>query len=210
MRRSLVRIPDVDVRRTTYLAVVRPHLGYATQVWSPQSIDLSRRVERVQRRATKLILNLPFRTEISYKERLLSLHLLPLSYWHEYLDIMFFFKAINNLITIDPSILPTPHVPQRTTRSSATTDVLSFRPKKCRTVTYQRSFFVRTCRIWNVMPQSLRRSGVSLGEFKHNLMAYYYAAVAVSFDPEDPRSWKSICLQCNQPHDLSNNLVCCC
>ena len=66
VRRSVSNINDVNVRRTLYLAIVRPHLGYATQVWSPQSIDLIRRVERVQRRATKVILNLPFKTDITY------------------------------------------------------------------------------------------------------------------------------------------------
>jgi hypothetical protein len=27
---------------------------------------------------------------------MMSINLLPVSYWHEYLDLMFFFKAINN------------------------------------------------------------------------------------------------------------------
>ncbi len=40
------------------------HLGYATQVWSPQTVDLIIRVERVQCRANKAILNLPFQTTI--------------------------------------------------------------------------------------------------------------------------------------------------
>ena len=39
------------------IAVVRPALGYATQVWAPQTIDLIRRIERVQQRASKFILD---------------------------------------------------------------------------------------------------------------------------------------------------------
>ena len=35
VRRSVSNINDVKVRRPLYLAIVRPHLGYATQVWSP-------------------------------------------------------------------------------------------------------------------------------------------------------------------------------
>ena len=41
------------VRHSAYLTLVRSHLGYATQVWTPQSIDLIRKLEGVQRRATK-------------------------------------------------------------------------------------------------------------------------------------------------------------
>ena len=91
VRRTLREVTDSCVRRTTYLAIIRPHLGYATQIWSPQSIKLIRRAEQVQRRATKVILNLPFHSSTSYKQRPLTLNLLPIIYWHEYLDVIFFF-----------------------------------------------------------------------------------------------------------------------
>ena len=58
--------------------LVRSHLGYAKQVWIPQSIDLIRKLERVQRRATKYILDLPFicdQTE-TYRDRLTKLNLI--------------------------------------------------------------------------------------------------------------------------------------
>jgi hypothetical protein len=35
VRRSATEITDKRIRRALYLAVVRPALGYATQVWSP-------------------------------------------------------------------------------------------------------------------------------------------------------------------------------
>ena len=47
-----------------FLSIVQCHLGYATQVWSPQSIGLLKQVENVQRRATKLILKLHFRCDV--------------------------------------------------------------------------------------------------------------------------------------------------
>ena len=56
-----------ELRRTLYLALVRPHLGYATQIWAPQSIELIVKLERIQRRATKFILKLPYSSNISYK-----------------------------------------------------------------------------------------------------------------------------------------------
>ena len=107
VRRASRYIQSTQTRRTLYLSIVRCHLGYATQVWSPQSIGLLKRVENVQRRATKLILKLPFRCDVTYKTRLQLTNLLPISYWHEFLDIVFFYKAVNNLVFIDSEALPT-------------------------------------------------------------------------------------------------------
>ena len=49
VRRASRYIQSTQTRRTLYLSIVRCHLGYATQVWSPQSIGLLKRVENVQR-----------------------------------------------------------------------------------------------------------------------------------------------------------------
>ena len=111
LRRSAVEVKTPNTRRTLYLAIVRPALGYATQVWSPQSIELVRKTESVQRQASKFTLKLPFTCTESYKDRLMYINLLPVSYWHEYLDLMFFFKAINGIITVPKEILPKRSVP---------------------------------------------------------------------------------------------------
>lgn len=72
LRRSSMEISDVKIRRTLYLAIVRSALGYSSQVWSPQSIELITRKERIQRRATKYILKLPFACAETYQDRLIS------------------------------------------------------------------------------------------------------------------------------------------
>ena len=81
---------SITVRRSAYLTLVRFHLHYATQVWTPQSIDLIRKLERVQRRATKHILDLLFICDQTYGDRLVNLNLLPISHWHEFLGMIFF------------------------------------------------------------------------------------------------------------------------
>ncbi len=86
-------------------------------VWSPQSITLIHRAERVQRRATKFILNLPHLCSETYWERLISL--LPISYWHEYLDQMFLYKAVYGLVDVAHDVLPELITQTRTTRSTA-------------------------------------------------------------------------------------------
>ena len=70
LKRNTRFILRTEVRRTLYLALVRPHLGYATQSWAPQCIELIVKFERIQKRATKFILKLPYSSNISYKSRL--------------------------------------------------------------------------------------------------------------------------------------------
>ena len=93
IKRSTRTITNCKARRTLYFTLVRSQMGYATQLWSPQTIHLISRLERAQRRASKYILDLPFICETSYKQRLIDLNFLPLSYWHEYLDMLFFYKT---------------------------------------------------------------------------------------------------------------------
>ena len=144
-------IQSTQTRRTLYLSIARCHLGYATQVWSPQSIGLLKRVENVQCRATKLILKPSFRCDVTYKTHLQVTNLSPISFWHEFLDIVFFYNAVNNLVFKDSEALPATRQSTRSTGSSSR-NVITYTSKRSRTVTYQRSFFIRACRIWNVLP----------------------------------------------------------
>ena len=82
IKRSTIYVGNVEVKRSLYLTLVRPFLGYATQIWAPQSAKLIQHLERIQRRATKYILNLPFSTSVEYTTRLKTLNLLPICYWH--------------------------------------------------------------------------------------------------------------------------------
>ena len=121
IRRNARYIRSTSTRRTLYLGLVHAHFAYATQVWAPQTIELISKLVKSQRRATKFILHLPFITEISYKERLISLDLLPVCYWHELLDMVFFYKTTHNLVHLSPSAAPIVRGSARLTRKSATT-----------------------------------------------------------------------------------------
>ena len=106
-------------KRTLFLGLVQPHLGYATQIWAPQSIELTTKLERIQRRATRFILNLPYSSTISCNSRFQTLNLLLICYWHELLDLVFFFKITHGLVNVDPSVLPDVRKYRRT-RSTTT------------------------------------------------------------------------------------------
>ena len=91
LRRNCFHLADVNARRLLYLSLVRSNLSHGSEVWSPQTPSLDMyRLESIQRRATKFILQ---DHESSYSDRLKKLNLIPISYWLELKDIVFFFKC---------------------------------------------------------------------------------------------------------------------
>ena len=207
IKRNMRFILGTAVTRTLFSGLVRPHLGYATQIWAPQSIKLTSKLERIQRRATRFILNLPYSSTISYNSCLQTLNLLPICYWHELLDLVFFFKITHGLVNVDSSVLPDVRKYRRT--RSTTTNIKKYIPKKCKTTTYQKSFLVRACRIWNCLADELDYSLVTLTLFKSVLFNYYKTSWVTSFDCEDPRTFKTVCLKCNSVRPLSRPILCC-
>ena len=99
--------------------------------------------------------------------------------------------------------------PERGTMSYDINDIDSFMPKKCRTSTFQKSFFIRTTRIWNLLITRLDLDNVTLENFKSVLYGYYSQALAINYDPDSPRSFKSICLKCNTARFLDQEISCC-
>ena len=191
-----------------YLAIARSTLGCATQTWALQSIELMRKVERVPRRATKFILRLPFSCTETYQERLARTSLLPIYYWHEYLDRVLFYKAINGLIDISSDVLPKPFIPNRFTRSTNNANASPFRPSKCKIVTFQRSFVSKITRIWNTLPKDLRLNSTQQAHFKRKLKEYFWKAL-IFRDVDNSRTWRSICPSCNRSRSLAAPVVCC-
>ena len=90
---SFCHSTSVFAKRLLYLTLIRSKLTYCSQVWRLFMLKDILLLERVQRRATKFVLN-DYQTD--YKTRLTSLKLLPLMMVYEMLDITFFIMSLNN------------------------------------------------------------------------------------------------------------------
>ena len=91
IRRTFSPSISTNVKKLLYLSLVRSQVSYCSQVWRPHFIKDIKLLERIQRRATKYILN---DYSSDYKSRLTALHLLPLMYFYELLDVLFFVRCL--------------------------------------------------------------------------------------------------------------------
>ena len=91
---------DAEMFKTLYKSLVRPHIEYASPVWSPITKEDIKRIESVQRRATKLV---PELAQLSYTDRLRALNLPTLEYRRTRQDLILLYNYIQQDILIDPS-----------------------------------------------------------------------------------------------------------
>jgi len=171
LKRTCPLITDIKVRRTLYLSLVKSQLSYATVVWSPASVKLRTILERVQRHATRWILRTRI-GEMSYKQRLLTLDLLPLTYDRELRDLGRYVTFITH------------------GRYRSKNPNLILKPAYCKTTTFQASFFNR-----NVKPQNLicnlapHDKFSSLSLFKKFLRATYFTLLDTTYNIDMPCTW---------------------
>ena len=80
IRRTISVSSSTKTKKSLYLSLVRSQLTYCSQLWRPNMIKDIKRLETIQRCATKFIMS---NTSTSYRDRLQSLYILPLMYWLE-------------------------------------------------------------------------------------------------------------------------------
>ena len=89
---------DEEIFLNLYKSIVRPHVEYATPIWSPLYKKDKIIIENIQRRATKLV---PSCKNLSYPERLRKLGLLTLEYRRVRADLIQVYKILNDIHIVD-------------------------------------------------------------------------------------------------------------
>ena len=79
---------------TIYESLVRSHFDYGMSVWTPHLVKYIKAIERVQRRATKMI---PTIKDLSYSERLKKLKLPTLAYRRARGDMIEVYKIVTDI-----------------------------------------------------------------------------------------------------------------
>ena len=150
-RRHTNRHFDSETKKVLYRSLIRPHCGYASEVWAPSSIVNLKKVESLQRRATRFILPT---SDLNYRDRLIKLNLvIPLSYWHEIKDLVFFFKCLKGLYNFPINNFVKSKQSTRFTRNNCPLDMSV---PLCKTKLFQTSYFNRIPKMWNALTPSIR------------------------------------------------------
>ena len=143
-----------------YKALVRPHLEYGNSIWAPHLKRQSVAIERVQRRATRL---LPEIKDWEYERRMKFLNLPSLKYRRYRGDLIQTFKIINKVddLRCDDFYLFNGH---NITRQSD----INLQVRHCSTDMKKFSFSYRTTRYWNALSRETKMA-VDINMFKNLL-----------------------------------------
>ena len=159
LKRTCCQLTDMKTRRTLYLSLVKSQLSFAPEVWFAANNDqLSKRVERVQRRATRWIM-MSIRGELSYKERLSALNLLPLSFDRKIKDLVFLYKALFGYVNVNVSNYVSFVSHGRLRLSNSSKYILQI--QICRTNTFQSPYYNRVVKVWNIVCKDVCLNTVS-------------------------------------------------
>ena len=146
IRRNLKHCPR-KLKETAYFSLIRSVLDYASTIWDPYLVKDINRLESVQRRAARFVCN-------NYHRDTSVSHLLTELKWTSLADrrreqrLILHCKIINGLIEIPSE----PHVTHsKYTRNSNSKGLNIIRSN---TETFRNSFFPRSVKDWNNLPDS--------------------------------------------------------
>ena len=156
-----------EVVLSLYNSMVRPHLEYAVQFWSPRYRKDIELLERVQRRATKLV---PSMRHKSYEERLKLLNLFSMEKRRLRGDMIQVFKLLNKLENVDHSSLF-----EIKTNSITRNNGLPLTAPRWHTDVGRHFFSGRIVQRWNELPAGVV-SATTITCFKRRLDRHLQAA----------------------------------
>ena len=153
------KLLDITSFKILYTAQVRSHLEFCNSVWNPHSVELTEEIEKIQKRATKLVSQCK---GLTYFNRLKFLNLPILKYRRLRGDMIEIFKMLNGNYDVDI-------IPNLTRGDETRTRGHGFKLGVQRTKYNLRkfSFTNRVVNFWNLLPSSIVNAN-SVVSFKTN------------------------------------------
>ena len=159
INRNFVNL-DKGTFKLLYKSLVRSHLEYGHSIWNPYRIGLIEDLERVQKRATRMVKSCK---KLSYSERLCFLEIPTLKYRRTRGDMIEVYKILNGYY--DPSVVPTL---MRNYETRTRGNDFKLIHNRARLDIRKYSFASRVVGLWNMLPNWVVLSE-SVNNFKNNL-----------------------------------------
>ena len=158
---------DKEMMRKLVTTIIRPRLEYAQVVWSPYKKKHIRKLERLQRIATKMV---PEMKEMTYEERLRAMDLPTLERRRERGDLIQIFKLMNGMDIVDnEDLLVREEIDRRSMRGHS----MKLRKGRCLRDVKKYSFPQRCVEAWNELSEEVI-TAKSMHSFKEKLDKYRY------------------------------------
>ena len=195
LKRHCGGLVDSEALLRLYSLLVRSHLCYCSQVWAPQSVVSQLiLIEQVHRRVTRFIVGKG--GDLCYRDRLIKLKILPLNYWLEYLDLVFFiYKCMKGHIIFGRHFNEYFSFLRGWSRRTSTE--LYLKTNRVRTSHFRDYFFNRNTILWNSLPDDIKLA-TSLDSFKRKLKSLFFWRLHNVFIGDNIRSYKIICPKCRR------------
>jgi hypothetical protein len=147
-----------------YKSIVRSHLEYGNAVWNPYKVSLINDLERVQKRATKLVKGFG---KMTYRERLEHLKIPTLKFRRVRGDMIEVYKILSG--KYDVAVVPClPQSDYVKTRGNS----MKLKTERSRYDLRKYSFTSRIVNLWNSLPDDIVAS-LSINSFKNKLDKYW-------------------------------------
>ena len=183
LRRNCYFVNDKRRARVLYITLVRSIFQSCSVVWRPTNKTLLTRVESIQKRALKWVLNeenLSYSCPVVYVRKCKELNILPMSHRFDLTDIVLLHKIIHSISPIklpfylhfytgtslrsshlDAYSLVSDIIPNTTASQSRTTNA------------FANAYFYRSHVLWNSLPLKIRTIKFPR-RFKSELKAYFW------------------------------------
>lgn len=152
---------DKEMMKKIITSMIRPQLEYAAVVWSPHLQKDIRKIERLQKAATKMV---PELRDLQYEERLREMGLPTLQERRERGDLITLYKIVNGFEKMDKQDLVEIREEMGRTRGHSKKNM----KKQCVKDVRKYSFPYRTVEAWNALNEEVI-SAHSVHNFKEKL-----------------------------------------